>query len=56
MHKPGHIILFGSGETTPQAIKLLWKFFGAQKLRQKMAILETPAGFQPNSALVAIIF
>lgn len=51
--KPGPIILFGSGETSASG-RTIWAWL----LRQlphaaRVSILETPAGFQPNSALVA---
>jgi hypothetical protein len=51
--QPGLIVLFGSGEIAPSGQKVHdWA------MRQldppiRVAILETPAGFQPNSALVA---
>ncbi|HEY63991.1 MAG TPA: cysteinyl-tRNA synthetase [Caldilineae bacterium] len=50
---PGFIILFGSGETSPSGRRAWdWLF---QRLYEpiRVAILETPAGFQPNSARVA---
>ena len=51
--QPGIIVLFGSGETSPSG-RLVWEWL----LRQidgavNVAVLETPAGFQPNSPLVA---
>ena len=50
---PGHLVLMGSGETSASGRRVFdWAF---QRLTSpiKLAILETPAGFQPNSALVA---
>lgn len=49
----GKLILFGSGETSPTGRKIHSKFFQQEALRQTVAILETPAGFQPNADLVA---
>jgi hypothetical protein len=51
--QPGKIALFGSGETAPAGRRVHEALF--QELEQPihMAILETPAGFQPNSAWVA---
>jgi cyanophycinase-like exopeptidase len=49
---PGKIILFGSGETLPmggQVFRTLAEEYGAGVT---IAMLETPAGFQPNSAQV----
>lgn len=49
----GQIVLFGSGETSPSGRKVQdWLF---RRLPQpiRVAVLETPAGFQPNSAHVA---
>ena len=54
--KPGPIVLMGSGETAPAAQKIFHRVFtavanGGEDVR--MAILETPAGFEPNSGYVA---
>ncbi|MFN8465972.1 MAG: hypothetical protein U0X20_10490 [Caldilineaceae bacterium] len=54
--KPGPIVLMGSGETAPAAQKIFHQVFsgianGDEDVR--MAILETPAGFEPNSGYVA---
>ena len=51
----GRVVLFGSGETSPSGRKIL---DGLLRSRQpgrgaSFAILETPAGFEPNSAWVA---
>lgn len=50
---PGPVVLFGSGETLPPSGKA--HEFVAQNVGDptKIAILETPAGFEPNSARVA---
>ncbi len=51
--QPGVVILFGSGETSPSGRKVHdWVM---QRIAPpiRVAVLETPAGFQPNSALVA---
>jgi cyanophycinase-like exopeptidase len=50
---PGLIVLLGSGETLPSSGKT--HEFVAQRLppNPRIVILETPAGFQPNSDLVA---
>ena len=54
--KPGPIVLMGSGETAPAAQKIFHQVFaaiaeGGEEVH--MAILETPAGFEPNSGYVA---
>lgn len=50
---PGSIVLFGSGETLPPSGKA--HEYVAKKLQPgfKLSILETPAGFEPNSSTVA---
>jgi hypothetical protein len=49
---PGPVALLGSGETTPSAGVIYDQLTsGAAPLH--LAVLETPAGFQPNSAAVA---
>ena len=50
---PGPVVLLGSGETLPSSGKI--HEFAAQRLVHKpyIVILETPAGFEPNSDLVA---
>ena len=50
---PGLVLLFGSGETAPagrEAHNLALRQLNAPP---RVAVLETPAGFQPNSAWVA---
>lgn len=50
----GKIVLFGSGETSSTGRAIHRKVFQSLgKTKQHVAILETPAGFQLNSALVA---
>jgi cyanophycinase-like exopeptidase len=53
MNQPGPIILFGSGESGAHARKVYEWLFGALPEPPQVAILETPAGFEPNSAQVA---
>ena len=50
---PGLVVLLGSGETLPSSGKI--HEFVAQRLpdNPRIVILETPAGFEPNSDLVA---
>ncbi len=53
LQQPGLVVLFSSGETSASGQRIYdWLF---QRLGQpiRMAVLETPAGFQPNSASVA---
>lgn len=50
---PGLVVLFGSGETSPSGRKILDDVLQRLSPRPRIAILETPAGFQPNSAAVA---
>ena len=51
--KPGLIVLLGSGETLPSSGKT--HEYVAKRLPEKprIVILETPAGFEPNSDIVA---
>ncbi len=49
----GNIILFGSGESSPIGAEILRKFFSSKEELQTISIVETPAGFQPNSDQVA---
>lgn len=49
----GPVLLFGSGETSASGRKAHDAAFAELKPPVRVAILETPAGFQPNSALVA---
>ena len=49
----GNIVLFGSGETSPNGRTVHERMFRELKSPVRVAVLETPAGFQCNSALVA---
>lgn len=49
----GFVILFGSGETSPSGQKIHDWLFRQLPAPPQIAILETPAGFEPNSAEVA---
>jgi len=46
---PGLIILFGSGETSPAGRKIFEKVFRSLRPSPRLALLETPAGFELNS-------
>ena len=50
---PGLIALFGSGEIAPSGRKVYDHIFQRLQTQVKVSILETPAGFQPNSQIVA---
>ena len=50
---PGLIVLFGSGETSANGQKAFDWLFSQIEKPVRLAILETPAGFQPNSDIVA---
>jgi hypothetical protein len=52
---PGRMVLFGSGETSPMTgpvYESLLRRMG-RSASPRIAVLETPAGFEPNSPLVA---
>lgn len=51
--KPGPVVLLGSGETSPNIRKVYDKLFRRLETPVHVAILETPAGFEPNSEFVA---
>jgi cyanophycinase-like exopeptidase len=51
--QPGKIVLFGSGETAPAGRQAHEAIFRELSQPIRVAVLETPAGFQPNSAWVA---
>lgn len=51
--QPGLVILFGSGETSASGRKVWDWLFQQLEAPVHTAILETPAGFEPNSASVA---
>ena len=50
---PGLIALFGSGEIAPSGRKVYDHIFGQVSSSVNVSIWETPAGFQPNSSIVA---
>jgi len=50
---PGRIVLFGSGETSASGRVIHDRLMKELQPPIVMAILETPAGFQPNSEHVA---
>jgi cyanophycinase-like exopeptidase len=49
---PGPVVLFGSGETSPAGRKVFDALFQKLPPSPKVALLETPAGFELNSAQV----
>ena len=49
----GNVVLFGSGETSASGRKAHEYVMSRLPAPVRVAILETPAGFQPNSAIVA---
>lgn len=51
--RPGLVILFSSGETLASGRRVYEWLFRRMPLPIRVAVLETPAGFQPNSAVVA---
>ncbi len=53
MHEIGLIALFGSGETAPGAYRIHERVMRELPTPVKVAILETPAGFELNSPAVA---
>lgn len=52
-NNPGKVVLFGSGETSSSGRRIHERMFSELAPPVRVAILETPAGFQPNSAVVA---
>jgi len=50
---PGPVVLFGSGETSASGRRAFDWLFRRVPPPIRVAVLETPAGFQPNSAWVA---
>ena len=50
---PGPIVLFGSGETSPSGQKTFDRLFRRLPDNPRVSLLETPAGFELNSAEVA---
>lgn len=53
MTVPGRVALFGSGETSASGRKIHDYLFRQLPAPVRVAILDTPAGFQPNAGLVA---
>lgn len=53
VESPGAVALFGSGEISPNGRRVYEWLFNRMASSIRVAVLETPAGFQPNSALVA---
>jgi cyanophycinase-like exopeptidase len=51
--QPGLIVLLGSGETSSSGRRVYDWLFARMTAPIRVAVLETPAGFQPNSAYVA---
>jgi cyanophycinase-like exopeptidase len=47
--EPGPIVLFGSGETSPTGRKIFESIFHSLPEKPRLALLETPAGFELNS-------
>ncbi|MGQ0603742.1 MAG: cysteinyl-tRNA synthetase, partial [Anaerolineales bacterium] len=52
-HTPGLVILFGSGETSASGSKVFQSLMPRLSKPLRIAVLETPAGFELNSAQVA---
>jgi hypothetical protein len=50
--KPGPVVLFGSGETSPSGRKVFDLALKKLPTSPRLALLETPAGFELNSAQV----
>jgi hypothetical protein len=50
--RPGLIVLFGSGETSPTGRKIFEELFRSLPPSPRLALLETPAGFELNSSVV----
>jgi cyanophycinase-like exopeptidase len=51
-HFPGPVVLFGSGETSPSGRKVFDMVFRQLPKTPRVALLETPAGFELNSERV----
>ena len=51
-NSPGPVILFGSGETSPAGQRTFDRLFRQLPEKPKVSLLETPAGFELNSAQV----
>ncbi|MHB0869160.1 MAG: type 1 glutamine amidotransferase family protein [Chloroflexota bacterium] len=53
VQQPGLLALFGSGETSASGRRVYEWVFSRLPSPIRVAVLETPAGFQPNSTIVA---
>src|SRR5258708_38776854 len=53
LRPPGPIVLFGSGEASPTARRVHAAALAQVLPPIRACVLETPAGFEPNSARVA---
>jgi len=51
--RPGPVVLLSSGETAPSGRRVMEWLLNQWPPSVRIALLETPAGFQPNSELVA---
>jgi hypothetical protein len=51
--QPGYVVLLGSGETAPSIRKVYDWLFSQLNDSPRVSVLETPAGFEPNSDKVA---
>lgn len=49
---PGRVVLFGSGETSSSGRRIFDRLLRSLPNRPRIALLETPAGFEPNSEAV----
>ena len=52
-HTPGPVVFFGSGEASPTARRVHAAALAGVTPPVRACVLETPAGFEPNSARVA---
>ena len=52
MARPGPVVLFGSGETSPSGRKVFERLLRGLPQPPRLALLETPAGFELNSGQV----
>jgi hypothetical protein len=50
--RPGPVVLFGSGETSPSGRKVFDQLLSELPMMPRLALLETPAGFELNSERV----
>ena len=52
-HQPGLVVMLGSGETSPSIRKVYDWLLQQQAVSPSVSVIETPAGFEPNSDRVA---